>query len=66
METFKLSNGMEMPAIGFGCFNAKGGESYDFISTAIDSGYFLIQPPYTGPKRIWEERYVIRVWIEVL
>ena len=41
METFKLSNGMELPAIGFGCFNAKGGESYEFISRAIDSGYTL-------------------------
>lgn len=41
METFKLSNGMEIPAIGFGCFNAKGGESYDFIASAIDSGYTL-------------------------
>ena len=63
METFKLSNGMEIPAIGFGCFNAKGGESYDFISTSIDSGYKLFD---MEPKRIWEEPYVKRVWIELL
>ena len=41
METFKLNNGMEIPAIGFGCYNAKGGDSYEFISIAITSGYTL-------------------------
>ena len=39
METYKLNNGMEIPAIGFGCYNAKGGDNYQIIMDAIKSGY---------------------------
>jgi len=39
MEYFKLSNGLEMPAIGFGCYNAKGGDNLKMLEDAIDSGY---------------------------
>ena len=39
MEYFKLSNGLEIPAIGFGCYNAKGGDNLKMLEDAIDSGY---------------------------
>lgn len=39
MENYKLSNGMEIPVIGFGCYNAKGGDNLQIIKDAIDSGY---------------------------
>ena len=39
MEKFILNNGMEIPAVGFGCYNAKGGDNYQIISDAIKAGY---------------------------
>lgn len=39
MEKYTLSNGMEIPAIGFGCYNAKGGDNLQIIKDAVDSGY---------------------------
>lgn len=39
MQNFKLSNGMEIPAIGFGCYNEKGGDNLQIIKDAIDTGY---------------------------
>lgn len=39
MENYVLSNGMEIPVIGFGCYNAKGGDNLSIIKDAIDSGY---------------------------
>lgn len=39
MEKLKLNNGMEIPAIGFGCYNAKGGDNLEIIKSAIDAGY---------------------------
>ena len=39
MEFFKLTDGREIPAVGFGCYNAKGGDNYRIISDAIKSGY---------------------------
>lgn len=32
---------IEFPAVGFGCYNAKGGDNYQMIRDAIDSGYTL-------------------------
>lgn len=39
MEKYRLNNGMEIPVIGFGCYNAKVGDNYQIIRDAIDSGY---------------------------
>lgn len=39
MEKYILNNGMEIPAIGFGCYNAKGGDNLQIIKDAIDTGY---------------------------
>ena len=39
METYTLNNGMKIPVIGFGCYNAKVGDNYQIIRDAIDSGY---------------------------
>lgn len=39
METYVLSNGMEIPVIGFGCYNEKGGDNLRMIEDAIDTGY---------------------------
>jgi len=39
MESFTLNNGMQIPAVGFGCYNAKGGDNYQIISDAIKAGY---------------------------
>lgn len=39
MEKYTLCNGMEIPVIGFGCYNAKGGDNLQIIKDAIDSGY---------------------------
>lgn len=39
MNYFELNNGTKIPAIGFGCYNAKGGDNYQIIRDAIDSGY---------------------------
>ncbi len=39
MEFFQLNNGMRIPAIGFGCYNAAGGDNYQMFRTALESGY---------------------------
>lgn len=39
MEYLKLNDGREIPAVGFGCYNAKGGDNYQIISDAIKAGY---------------------------
>lgn len=39
MENYKLNNGMTIPAIGFGCYNAKGGDNYQILCDAIKAGY---------------------------
>lgn len=39
MENYVLSNGMDIPVIGFGCYNAKGGDNLQIIKDAIDTGY---------------------------
>ena len=39
MEYFKLRDGREIPAVGFGCYNAKAGDNYQIISDAIKAGY---------------------------
>lgn len=36
---FILSNGMEVPCIGFGTYNAKGGDNLKMIKDAIEVGY---------------------------
>jgi len=41
MKSYTLNNGMNIPAIGFGCYNAKGGDNYQMIKDAISSGYTL-------------------------
>ena len=41
MEMYTLNNGMQIPAVGFGCYNAKGGDNYQILSDAIKSGYTL-------------------------
>lgn len=38
-DCYKLSNGQMIPCIGFGTYNAKGGDNYEMISTAIKAGY---------------------------
>lgn len=39
MENFVLNNGTQIPVIGFGCYNAAGGDNYQIICDAIKSGY---------------------------
>ena len=41
MESYKLSNGMVIPAVGFGCYNAEGGDNLQMLKDAIDFGYTL-------------------------
>ena len=38
-ETFALPDGSRVPAIGFGTYNAKGGDNLQMIKDAIDNGY---------------------------
>ena len=38
-ETFALPDGSRVPAIGFGTYNAKGGDNLQMIKTAIEAGY---------------------------
>lgn len=40
--SFQLSNGMELPAIGFGTWRATGEEAQQAVRTAIECGYRLI------------------------
>ena len=37
-----LNNGIEMPALGFGVFQAAPDETVDAVSTALETGYRLI------------------------
>jgi len=39
MENMILNNGMSIPVIGFGCYNAKGGDNYQMLKDAIAAGY---------------------------
>lgn len=39
MNTIKLNNGMEVPVMGFGTYNEKGGDNYKMILDAIEAGY---------------------------
>jgi len=39
MESYTLNNGMQIPVIGFGCYNDKEGDNYQMIKDAIASGY---------------------------
>ena len=41
MKSYILENKTEIPAIGFGCYNIKGGDNYAIFSDAIRSGYRL-------------------------
>ncbi len=38
-EEFVLENGMVLPAVGFGTYNAKGGDNLQMIKAAIEAGY---------------------------
>ncbi len=38
-EEFTLANGIRVPAIGFGTYNAKGGDNLQMIKDAIEVGY---------------------------
>lgn len=40
--SFQLSNGVELPAIGFGTWRATGEEAQQAVRTAIECGYRLI------------------------
>ena len=42
MQNYTLNNGMEIPAIGFGCYNPKGGDNTQIIKDAIESGYTFL------------------------
>lgn len=39
METITLSNGVEMPALGFGVFQTPPDETRDAVRAALDAGY---------------------------
>lgn len=38
-DTYILSNGMEIPCLGFGTYNPQGGDNVALIRTAIEAGY---------------------------
>ena len=38
-DLIKLNNGMGIPCVGFGTYNAKGGDNYKMILEAIEVGY---------------------------
>lgn len=42
IPTFKLNNGVEMPAVGFGVFQIENGGTKQAVLDAIDAGYRLI------------------------
>ncbi len=42
MQNYKLNNGMEIPVIGFGCYNPNGGDNVQIIKDAINSGYTFL------------------------
>ncbi|KAI1177798.1 NADP-dependent oxidoreductase domain-containing protein [Nemania sp. FL0916] len=45
-STFKLSTGQDMPAVGFGTWQAAPGEVAAAVTTALKSGYKLIDAAY--------------------
>lgn len=42
MQTMKLSNGVEMPLLGYGVFKVDPGECERCVSDALNVGYRLI------------------------
>lgn len=38
-DCYTLENGMKIPVLGFGTYNAKGGDNLEIIRTAIKAGY---------------------------
>jgi len=38
-DCYTLSNGLSIPCIGFGTYNAKGGDNLTIIRTAVEAGY---------------------------
>ena len=42
MKSITLSNGMEMPALGFGTFQTGGAECENSVKLAVAEGYRLI------------------------
>ena len=54
MDTIKLSNGIQMPALGYGVFLVPPQEAERCVSDALSVGYRLIdtaQAPSTLPTR---------------
>ncbi len=41
MQQYTLNNGMNIDAIGFGCYNKTGGDNYQMFCDAIKAGYRL-------------------------
>ena len=39
MEYFKLSNGIQIPALGFGTWKVKGDDCVNAVKAAIEVGY---------------------------
>lgn len=39
MEYFELNNGLKIPAVGFGCYDAAKGDSQKMLINAVESGY---------------------------
>ena len=38
-DCYTLENGIKIPCLGFGTYNAKGGDNLEIIKTAIEAGY---------------------------
>lgn len=38
-DCYTLNNGVQIPCIGFGTYNAEDGDNYEIIRTAIEAGY---------------------------
>lgn len=38
-DTYILSNGLQIPCLGFGTFNPNGGDNCQIIRTAMEAGY---------------------------
>ena len=38
-DCYQLNNGLQIPCMGFGTYNAKGGDNREIIRTAIQAGY---------------------------
>ncbi|KAL7804161.1 NADP-dependent oxidoreductase domain-containing protein [Trichoderma afarasin] len=46
ITTFKLNNGLEMPAVGLGTWQSKAGEVQTAVSYALQNGYKLVDGAY--------------------